>query len=120
MIDVIDRQGNMGSATAWGGLLWSSPIIPALGFALNTRLQITWLDERSPNRLQPGKRPCTTLSPSLALKHGEPWMVFGTPGGDQQDQWQAAFLLRHWPVPYTHLTLPTHSRVLLMECVVLV
>lgn len=94
-LDVIDRQGNMVSATPSGGWLSSSPIIAALGFALNTRLQITWLDERSPNRLQPGKRPCTTLSPSLALKHGEPWMVCGTPGGDQQDQWQAAFLLRH-------------------------
>lgn len=94
-IDVIDRHGNMVSATPSGGWLSSSPIIPALGFALNTRLQMTWLDERSPNALQPGRRPCTTLSPSLALRRGEPWMAFGTPGGDQQDQWQAAFLLRH-------------------------
>jgi len=94
-LDVIDRHGNMVSATPSGGWLSSSPVIPELGFALNTRLQITWLDERSPNVLRPGKRPCTTLSPSLALRRGQPWMVFGTPGGDQQDQWQAAFLLRH-------------------------
>lgn len=94
-MDVIDRHGNMVSATPSGGWLSSSPVIPELGFALNTRLQITWLDERSPNVLSPGKRPCTTLSPSLAFRKGQPWMVFGTPGGDQQDQWQAAFLLRH-------------------------
>ena len=94
-LDVIDRQGNMVSATPSGGWLSSSPVIPELGFALNTRLQITWLDERSPNVLAPGKQPCTTLSPSLALRKGQPWMVFGTPGGDQQDQWQATFLLRH-------------------------
>jgi gamma-glutamyltranspeptidase/glutathione hydrolase len=93
-LDVIDRHGNMVSATPSGGWLSSSPIIPALGFALNTRLQMSWLDERSPNALKPGKRPCTTLSPSLALRRGEPWLAFGTPGGDQQDQWQAAFLLR--------------------------
>lgn len=94
-VDVIDRHGNMVSATPSGGWLSSSPTIPALGFALNTRLQMCWLDEGLPNSLAPGKRPCTTLSPSLALRDGEPYMVFGTPGGDQQDQWQAAFFLRH-------------------------
>ena len=94
-IDVIDRHGNMVSATPSGGWLSSSPTIPALGFALNTRLQTTWLDPGLPNTLAPGKRPCTTLSPSLALRDGEPYLVFGTPGGDQQDQWQAAFFLRH-------------------------
>ncbi|MDQ6640308.1 MAG: gamma-glutamyltransferase family protein [Pseudomonadota bacterium] len=94
-VDVIDRHGNMVSATPSGGWLSSSPTIPALGFALSTRLQTTWLDPGLPNTLAPGKRPCTTLSPSLALRDGEPYMVFGTPGGDQQDQWQAAFFLRH-------------------------
>ena len=94
-VHVIDRHGNMVSATPSGGWLSSSPTIPALGFALNTRLQMTWLDADLPNTLAPGKRPCTTLSPSLALRDGEPYMVFGTPGGDQQDQWQAAFFLRH-------------------------
>ncbi|HWI79939.1 MAG TPA: gamma-glutamyltransferase, partial [Ramlibacter sp.] len=94
-IDVIDRDGNMVAATPSGGWLSSSPIIPALGFALNTRLQMTWLDEGLPNTLTPGVAPCTTLSPSLALRDGEPYMVFGTPGGDQQDQWSTAFFLRH-------------------------
>ena len=94
-LDVIDRHGNMVSATPSGGWLSSSPTIPALGFSLNTRLQMTWLDDGVPGQLQPGKRPCTTLSPSIALRDGEPYLAFGTPGGDQQDQWTVAFLLRH-------------------------
>ena len=94
-IDVIDRHGNMVAATPSGGWLSSSPAIPALGFSINTRLQMTWLDEGLPNTVTPGVPPCTTLSPSLALRDGEPYMAFGTPGGDQQDQWSAAFFLRH-------------------------
>jgi gamma-glutamyltranspeptidase/glutathione hydrolase len=94
-IDVIDRFGNMFAATPSGGWLSSSPAIPALGFSITTRLQTTWLDDGTPAQLQPGKRPTTTLSPSLALKDGEPFMAFGTPGGDQQDQWTVSFFLRH-------------------------
>jgi len=94
-LDVIDRHGNMVAATPSGGWLSSSPAVPELGFSITTRLQMTWLDEGLPGTLQPGKRPCTTLSPSLALRDGEPYMVFGTPGGDQQDQWTLAFFLRH-------------------------
>lgn len=94
-IDVIDREGNMVSATPSGGWLSSSPVIPELGFAISTRLQMTWMDEGLPNTVTPRLRPCTTLSPSLALRDGEPYMVFGTPGGDQQDQWSPAFFLRH-------------------------
>jgi gamma-glutamyltranspeptidase/glutathione hydrolase len=94
-LDVIDRWGNVVSATPSGGWLSSSPVVPALGFSINTRLQISWLDESLPGALAPGKRPSTTLSPSLALRDGEPYLSFGTPGGDQQDQWQAIFFLRH-------------------------
>lgn len=94
-LDVIDCHGNMVAATPSGGWLSSSPAIPALGFSLTTRLQMTWLDEGLPNTVTPGVAPCTTLSPSLALRDGEPYMVFGTPGGDQQDQWSPAFFLRH-------------------------
>lgn len=94
-IDVIDRHGNMVAATPSGGWLSSSPVVPGLGFSINTRLQMTWLDEGLPNTLTPGVMPCTSLSPSLALRDGEPYMVFGTPGGDQQDQWSPAFFLRH-------------------------
>ncbi|MFN2287482.1 MAG: gamma-glutamyltransferase family protein [Chromatocurvus sp.] len=94
-IDVIDRWGNMVSATPSGGWLQSSPIIPGLGFALNSRAQMFWLDEGLSGSLRPGARPRTTLSPSLASLEGRPTLAFGTPGGDQQDQWQLVLFLRH-------------------------
>jgi gamma-glutamyltranspeptidase/glutathione hydrolase len=92
-IDVADRFGNLVSATPSGGWLHSSPHIPELGFCLGTRGQMFWLEEGLPTSLRPGARPRTTLSPSLAFRDGEPWMAFGTPGGDQQDQWSLAFFL---------------------------
>ncbi|NEA01952.1 gamma-glutamyltransferase family protein, partial [Streptomyces sp. SID10116] len=92
-IDIVDRWGNMLSATPSGGWLQSNPVVPELGFPLGTRLQMTWLEEGLPNSLTPGRRPRTTLSPSLALKDGVPVLAFGTPGGDQQDQWQVHFFL---------------------------
>jgi len=94
-LDVIDREGNIVSATPSGGWLWSSPVVPALGFPLGTRAQMFWLEEGLPNSLEPGKRPRTTLSPSLAFRGGDPYLAFGTPGGDQQDQWTLVFFLHH-------------------------
>ncbi len=94
-IDVIDKDGNMVSATPSGGWLQSSPAIPALGCCLGTRAQMFWLKEGLPGSLAPGKRPRTTLSPSFALREGEAYMPFGTPGGDGQDQWTVIFFLRH-------------------------
>ncbi|WP_119300152.1 gamma-glutamyltransferase family protein [Dongia deserti] len=94
-LDVIDRWGNMVSATPSGGWLQSSPAIPELGFALSTRAQMFWLQDGMPASLAPRKRPRTTLTPSLALREGRPYMVFGTPGGDQQDQWSLNVFLRH-------------------------
>lgn len=94
-IDVIDREGNMVSVTPSGGWLQSSPIIPGLGFCLNSRAQMFWLKPGLPTSLAPGKRPRTTLTPSIALHEGRPTMAFGTPGGDQQDQWQLSFFLRY-------------------------
>ena len=93
-LDVIDRFGNMVSATPSAGWLQSSPVIPELGFPMGTRGQIFWLREGLPNSLEPKKRPRTTLSPSFALREGKPWMAFGTPGGEQQDQWSLVFFLR--------------------------
>lgn len=94
-MDIIDRDGNMFSATPSGGWLQSSPIIPDLGFCLGNRAQMFWLDESSPSALAPRKRPRTTLSPGFALRDGEPYMAFGTPGGDQQDQWALLLFLHH-------------------------
>ena len=113
-LDVVDRWGNIISVTPSGGWLQSSPTIPALGFCLGTRLQMTWLEPwlgprgrrlRStrqrrvegpwgPSSLAPGKRPRTTLTPTLVLRGGAPEFAIGTPGGDQQDQWQLLALLR--------------------------
>lgn len=92
-LDVVDRWGNMVAATPSGGWLQSNPVVPELGFPLGTRLQMTWLEEGLPNSLTPGRRPRTTLTPSIALRDGVPVLAFGTPGGDQQDQWQLHFLL---------------------------
>ncbi len=94
-LDIIDRDGNMVSATPSGGWLQASPLIPELGFCLNSRAQMFWLEEGVAASLAPGKRPRTTLSVNLVEKDGEPIMVCGTPGGDYQDQWTLTFFLRH-------------------------
>jgi gamma-glutamyltranspeptidase/glutathione hydrolase len=94
-LDVIDRWGNTVACTPSGGWLQSSPTIPDLGFCLGTRGQMFWLQEGLPSSLTPKMRPRTTLTPSLAMKDGKPWMAFGSPGGDNQDQWIAQFFLRH-------------------------
>jgi gamma-glutamyltranspeptidase/glutathione hydrolase len=93
--DIVDKAGNMISATPSGGWLQSSPVIPELGFCLGTRAQMFWLEEGHPNSLAPGKRPRTTLSPTLALRDAQPYLAWGSPGGDQQDQWITQMLLRH-------------------------
>ncbi|KQB97718.1 gamma-glutamyltransferase [Loktanella sp. 1ANDIMAR09] len=93
-IDVIDRWGNMVSATPSGGWLQSSPVVPGLGMPLNSRAQMFWLTDGLPTSLAPGRRPRTTLSPSMAGRDGKASLAFGTPGGDQQDQWQLILFLR--------------------------
>ena len=94
-LDVVDREGNMVSATPSGGWLWGAPVIPELGFCLGTRAQMFWLEEGLPNSLEPGKRPRTTLSPTLALAEDGTRLALGTPGGDQQDQWTLNTFLAH-------------------------
>ncbi|HEY5397721.1 MAG TPA: gamma-glutamyltransferase family protein [Trebonia sp.] len=94
-LDVADRWGNVVSATPSGGWLQSSPVIPSLGFCLGTRGQMFTLTPGLPATIAPGKRPRTTLTPTLALRDGEPYLAFGTPGGDQQDQWTLHFFLNH-------------------------
>jgi len=93
--DVIDRHGNMIAATPSGGWLQSSPIIPALGFCLGSRAQMYTLDPEHPSALGEGRRPRTTLSPTMALRDGKAYLAWGSPGGDQQDQWIPQMFLRH-------------------------
>lgn len=94
-LDVVDAAGNVVSVTPSGGWLQSSPVVPGLGFALSTRAQMFWVEQGLPSSLGPRRRPRTTLSPTLVLRDGVPELACGTPGGDQQDQWQVPFLLRH-------------------------
>ena len=94
-LDVADRFGNLVSATPSGGWLQSSPALLDLGFCLGTRAQMLWLEPGLPASLVPGRRPRTTLSPSLAVHEDGTVLSFGTPGGDQQDQWSLEFFLAH-------------------------
>jgi gamma-glutamyltranspeptidase / glutathione hydrolase len=94
-IDIIDQHGNMFTATPSGGWLHSSPVIPSLGFPLGTRAQMFWLEDGLPGTLAPGKRPRSTLSVGMAARDGRPYLAWGTPGGDQQDQWSCQMFLRH-------------------------
>ena len=94
-LDAIDREGNMVASTPSGGWIGTSPVIKGLGFALGTRGQMFYLNPDRPNALAPGKRPRATLTPSLVTKDGDPYMVFGTPGGDAQDQWTLQFFLNY-------------------------
>jgi gamma-glutamyltranspeptidase/glutathione hydrolase len=94
-IDIADRFGNMISATPSGGWLQSSPVIPSLGWPLGTRAQMFWLEEGLASSLKPGTRPRTTLCPGLALRDGRPYLAWGTPGGDQQEQWALHAFIRH-------------------------
>jgi gamma-glutamyltranspeptidase/glutathione hydrolase len=94
-LDIVDRDGNMVSATPSGGWLWGAPVIPELGFCLGTRAQMFWLEEGLPNSLAPRKRPRTTLSPTLAVHEDGTRLALGTPGGDQQDQWTLNTFLAH-------------------------
>ncbi|HSG14316.1 MAG TPA: gamma-glutamyltransferase family protein [Gaiellaceae bacterium] len=94
-LDIADRFGNLISATPSGGWLQSSPVIPSLGWPLGTRAQMFWLEEGLASSLEPGKRPRTTLCPGLALREGAPYLAWGTPGGDQQEQWALHAFLRH-------------------------
>lgn len=93
-LDIVDAAGNMIAATPSGGWLAGSPVIGALGFPLGTRGQMFWLDARSPSAIAPGRRPRSTLSPTLVTRDDQPVMALGTPGGDQQDQWSFTYFLR--------------------------
>jgi gamma-glutamyltranspeptidase/glutathione hydrolase len=94
-LDVIDRYGNVVSATPSGGWLHGAPVVPELGFCLGTRGQMFWLEDGLASSLEPGKRPRTTLSPTMVARDGEPCLALGTPGGDQQDQWALHAFLAH-------------------------
>ena len=94
-LDAVDREGNMVACTPSGGWIGTSPVIAGLGFPIGTRGQMFYLNAERPNALAPRKRPRATLTPSLVTRQGEPFMVFGTPGGDSQEQLTLQFFLNH-------------------------
>ena len=84
-VNVIDKEGNMFSATPSGA--WLPAVVAGqTGVLMGQRLQSALTDPNSPNVVAPGKRPRITLTPTLVLKDGQPFMVLSTPGGDNQDQ----------------------------------
>ncbi len=84
-VNVIDKDGNMFSATPSGA--WLPAVVAGdTGVLMGQRLQSALTDPNSPNVVAPGKRPRITLTPTLVLKDGQPFMVLSTPGGDNQDQ----------------------------------
>jgi gamma-glutamyltranspeptidase/glutathione hydrolase len=92
-VAAVDGERNMASLTPSGAWIPTSPVIPGVGVPLGTRVQTFFLDPRHPNALVPGKRPRTTLTPTLVTRGGAPVMVLGTQGGDQQDQWSLQVFL---------------------------
>lgn len=93
-VDAVDAKGNMASFTPSGAWIKSAEVIGSLGFPLSSRMMTFYLaPAHHPNIVAPGKRPRTTLTPSLAFKGGKPWMTFGTMGGDNQGQWLLQFFL---------------------------
>ena len=92
-VTTMDHEGNACAFTPSGAWIRAAEVIPALGFPLGTRLSNCQLTQGMPNIIAPGKRPRTTISPSIAMKDGAPWLAFGSMGGDQQDQWQLQFFL---------------------------
>ena len=88
------RKGNMASFTPSGAWIMSAEVIEPLGFPLSVRMMTFYLaPAHHPNVVAPGKRPRTTLTPSMAFRNGKPWMTFGTMGGDNQGQWLLQFYL---------------------------
>jgi gamma-glutamyltranspeptidase/glutathione hydrolase len=84
-VNVIDKDGNMFSATPSGA--WLPAVVAGdTGVLMGQRLQSALTDPNSPNVVAPGKRPRITLTPTLVLHNGEPFMILSTPGGDNQDQ----------------------------------
>jgi gamma-glutamyltranspeptidase/glutathione hydrolase len=93
-VDAVDAKGNMASFTPSGAWISSAEVIEPLGFPLSVRMMTFYLGPaHHPNVVAPGKRPRTTLTPSMAFRNGKPWMAFGTMGGDNQGQWLLQFYL---------------------------
>jgi gamma-glutamyltranspeptidase / glutathione hydrolase len=105
-ISVIDREGNIFDCTPSGAWIPTSVILGKTGVAMSVRGESFWLDKTRAAQLRPRSRPRYTLTPSIVLKDGEPFMAIGTPGGDNQEQTiLQSFLnvVEFWPEWYPNL-----------------
>jgi gamma-glutamyltranspeptidase/glutathione hydrolase len=116
-LNVIDNENNVASLTLSGGWFYDSPVIPNLGFSLSTRANMFWLQEGLASTLMPGRRPRTTLTPTIAFTDSGGVWTLGCRGADYSDQYltqalisllfdhsdlqaavdRPAFVSRHWP-----------------------
>jgi len=105
-ISVIDKNGNMFDSTPSGGWIGGAVILGETGIGMSVRGEQFWLDKTRAAQLRPRARPRYTLTPSIVLRNGQPFMALGTPGGDNQDQTiLQAFLnvVEFWPDWYPNL-----------------
>ena len=105
-ISIIDKDGNIFDATPSGGWIGGAVILGDTGIGMSVRGEQFWLDKTRAAQLQPRARPRYTLTPSIILKNGQPFMALGTPGGDNQEQTiLQAFLniVEFWPDWYPNL-----------------
>jgi gamma-glutamyltranspeptidase / glutathione hydrolase len=105
-IAVIDRDGNVFDCTPSGAWLPTSVVLGSTGVMMSVRGESFWLDKTRAAQLRPRSRPRYTLTPSIVLKNGEPFMAIGTPGGDNQEQTILQGLLNvieFWPDWYPNL-----------------
>jgi gamma-glutamyltranspeptidase/glutathione hydrolase len=101
--DMVGGTVYLAAADRWGNMVsfiysifdtfGSGVTVPGYGFVLNDRGALFSLDPKSPNLVQPGKRPFHTLVPGFVMKNGEPLTAFGLMGGGQQAQGHAQVLL---------------------------
>jgi gamma-glutamyltranspeptidase/glutathione hydrolase len=105
-ISVIDRDGNVFDSTPSGAWIPTSPILGKTGIAMSVRGESFWLDASRADQLRPRSRPRYTLTPTIVLHNGQPFLAIGTPGGDNQEQTiLQAFLniVEFWPEWYPNL-----------------
>lgn len=105
-ISIIDKDGNIFDSTPSGGWIPGAVILGNTGIGMSVRGEQFWLDKTRAAQLRPRSRPRYTLTPSIVLRNGEPFMALGTPGGDNQDQTiLQAFLdvVEFWPDWYPNL-----------------
>ncbi len=95
-VNAVDASGNLFSAVVSGAWVLDGAFIAGdTGVPLSQRMQQFSLDPKSPNVVAPKKRPRITLTPTILLKDGKPYLAVSTPGGDSQDQQNLNVLLAH-------------------------